>query len=277
MNWWTRFSLAVRRRETPFYDRLYRVAKTCMSISMPAIPGLHRLLYTEWDVRTRGWHNFWRVVYYEPMFKARCQRIGKNFRLEYAGNGICRVLGNLQLYIGDNVVMFDNIGLSATRVYDEPRLTIGSNSYIGPGCRIHVADEITLGNHIILGNNIMITDNSGHPADASQRLIAGGGLPEVERVRPVVIGDYCFFGAGCYVYPGANIGDGVIARTGTHIIGTIPPFAVIGGNPCKVSRLMRIPATMREIVGEERYQTWVATQQTYMTQQTHAKWEETPC
>lgn len=273
MNWWTRFSLAVRRRETPFYDRLYRTVKACRRFSMPVIPGLHRFLYAEWDVRTRLWHEFWRTVYYEPMFKARCRKVGKNFRLEYAGNGICRILGNLQLYIGDEVHTFDNISLSATRVFDEPRLTIGSRCYIGPRCRIHVAKEVTLGSYNILGSGIMITDNTGHPSDAYARLVDSGGIPTKESVRPVVIGDHCFLGAGCYVYPGAVIGDGVLARMGTHIIGTIPPFAVIGANPCKVSRLMAIPQSMREFAGEERYREWIAAQDAYALEHPEVKRE----
>lgn len=264
MNCWTRFSLAVRRRETPFYDRLYRIAKACMGFNMPVIPGLHRFLYAEWDARTRIWHNFWRVAYYEPMFKSRCRKVGKNFRLEYAGNGICRILGNLQVVIGDNVYTFDNISLSATRVFDDPKLTIGDKCFVGPACRIHVAGEVTLGSHSILGSRIFITDNTGHPPDAYDRLVDFGGLPARESVRPVVIGEHCFFGAGCCVYPGAVVGDGVIARAGTHVIGTIPPFAVIGGNPGKVSRLMAISGNMREFAGEERYREWIAAQDAYL-------------
>lgn len=263
MNPWTRFSLAVRRRETPFYDRLYKIAKRCKHISVPVIPGLHRFLYSEWAVRTRTWHNFWRVVYYEPMFKARCCHVGKNFRLEYAGNGICRIYGNLQLYIGDNVTFFDNLGLVGTRVYDSPSLTIGSETYIGPASRILVAKEITIGSHTVIGGGALIVDNPGHPEDAASRLGGGGGLPTKESVRPVTIGDYCFFGGSCLVYPGTHVGDGVFARSRAQLVGTIPPFSVVAGTPATVRRLLVIPETMKELVGEERYQGWLAAQDAY--------------
>ncbi len=264
MGFFARFSLAVRRRETPFYDAIYRFAKALFSVNMPCIPGLHRFLYSEWDMRTRSWHEFWRVVYYEPMFKARCRKVGKRFRLEYAGNGICRVLGNLQIYIGDDVYTFDNIGLSATRVYDEPQLHIGSQCILGPRCRIHVAQEVRLGFRSMIGSETLITDNSGHPANPVKRLAPGGGLPDKERVKPVSIGDHTFLGQGCVVYPGAQVGDGVLAKAGTHIMGTIPPFAIIGGNPCKVSRLAYIPEEMRSVAGEEKYAQWLAEQEVYM-------------
>ncbi len=264
MGLFTRFSLAVRRRETPFYDRLYRIAKAITNFNMPCIPGLHRFLYGEWDLRTRVWHEFWRIVYYEPMFKARCKKVGKGFRLEYAGNGICRVLGNLDIYIGDNVYTFDNIGLSATRVYDNPELHIASECILGPSCRIHVAQEVRLGYRSMIGSYTLITDNSGHPANPIDRIVPGGGLPDKSRIKPVYVGDHTFLGQGCVVYPGAYVGDGVLAKAGTHIIGEVPPFAIVGGNPGKVSRLMYIPEKMREIAGEEKYQAWIAEQEAYM-------------
>ncbi len=271
MGFFTRFSLAVRRRETPFYDRIYRIAKAIFSISMPCIPGVHRFLYGEWSLRTRLWHEFWRVVYYEPMFKARCKKVGKGFRLEYSGNGICRVLGNLNIYIGDNVYTFDNIGLSATRVYDNPELHIGSNTYLGPSTIFNIAKEVRIGSHTIIGSNIFFTDNPGHPQNPVHRLTHGGGLPEKTRIKEVFVGDHCFLGRECLLYPGTKIGDGTVIRARSTISGTIPPFAIAGGSPCKVSRLMYIPEEMRKLAGEEKYQAWIAEQEAYMEKHPETK------
>ncbi len=264
MGLFSRFSLAVRRRETPFYDRIYRIAKAILSISMPCIPGLHRFLYGEWDMRTRAWHEFWRVVYYEPMFKARCKKVGKRFRLEYAGNGICRVLGNLHITIGDDVTTFDNIGLSGTRVYDAPQLTIGSNTYVGPSCIFNIAKEVRIGSHTIVGSDNFFGDNPGHPSHPVRRMVPGGGLPEKDRIAPISIGDHCFLGRDCFFYPGTKVGDGVIMRSKSTVSGTLPPFAMAGGSPCKVSRLIYIPEEMREQAGEEKYAQWIAEQEAYM-------------
>ncbi len=264
MGLFTKFTLAIRRRETPFYDRLYGMAKAIRGFSMPCVPGFHNFLYAEWNKRTQIWHEFWRVMYYEPMFKARCRSVGKNFRLEYSGNGICRILGNLQVFIGDDVYTFDNISLSASRVYDAPELHVGSHAYVGPLSRIHVAKSVHIGAHTILGSRTFITDNSGHPANPALRLVPGGGLPDASRIAPVSIGDHCFLGLSCIVYPGAQVGDGVLAKAGTHIMGYVPPFAIVGGNPGKVSRLMYIPEEMRAIGGEEKYQSWLAEQEDYL-------------
>ncbi len=260
----TKFSLAIRRRETPFYDRLYRIAKAIHSFNIPYSKGFHNFLYKEWAARTVSWHAFWRVFYYEPMFKSQCRKVGKGFRLEYAGNGICRILGNLQIFIGDNVTIFDNLSLAATRVYDEPELHIGSDTYVGPQCSFNVAKKIHIGSNTVLGSATFFTDNPGHPNNPFDRLVSGGGLPEKERIKPVHIGDYCFFGRKCMVYPGTHVSDGVVVRSKATLSGYFPPFASVGGTPCKVSKLMYIPEKMRDIVGEEKYKSWIEEQDAYM-------------
>ena len=264
MNVLTRFFQAIRRRETPFYDRLYRTVRRIRGVSMPVIPRLHRFLYREWALRTSAWHNFWRIVYYEPMFKSMCRRVGPGFRLWYAGNGICRILGDLRIDLGGNVVMFDNVSLVGLRICDGPVLSIGDNSYIGPQCRFMVARSISIGRHCLIGSRTMLMDNAGHPLEADARLAPGGGLPPAQSARDVSIGDFCFFGAGCYVYPGASVGDGVMAKAGAHITGDIPPFSVVAGNPGRVSRLLPIPPAMRAMAGEDRYAGWLAARKTFI-------------
>ncbi len=267
MNPWSRFTLAVRRKETPFHARLHDIARKILAINMPVVPWLHRFLYHEWSARTATWHNFWRVVYYEPMFKAMCRKVGKGFKLWYAGNGICRINGNLRIDLGDNVIMFDNVGLVGLRVYDDPELIIGDNTYIGPLCRFMTARRIAIGRYCILGSGVMLMDNPGHPVDASERLVPGGGLPKEDKVSPVVIGDFCHIATRSLVYPGSVVGDGVVTKIGTHIKGTVPPFALIEGQPCRVSKLLPIPESMRERVGKERYMAWIAEREAWQAAQ----------
>lgn len=264
MSLWRSFSMKVRRRETPVYDALYKAARRVRNLSMPVIPGVHSFLYHEWAARTSAWHNFWRFVYYEPMFKSQCREVGRGFKLWYAGNGICRILGNLHIRLGDNVTMFDNMSLVGLRVFDDPEFVVGSNSYIGPLTRFMVARSIRIGAYCILGSEVMMTDNPGHPVGAKERCVPGGGLPAADSVHPVVIGDFCWIPTGCCVYPGAVVGDGVVAKLHTHIKGVIPSFSLIGGHPCRIERLLPIPEGLREMVGEERFAAWQKERQDYL-------------
>src|SRR5207245_5112817 len=124
-----RFILDIRRRETPFYDRLYRLAKAIQSIHVPVIPGLHHALYCERRLRLALWHGFLRLFYYEPMFRSCCERVGRNLRLI---GGIPLLMGNpMRIRIGDNVTISGVTTFVGSKMVDQPVLEIGTGSHIG--------------------------------------------------------------------------------------------------------------------------------------------------
>jgi acetyltransferase-like isoleucine patch superfamily enzyme len=253
---WREFSVAVRRRETPFYDRVFRLAKWVRGLSFPCIKPLHSFLSWEWTLRTSLWHNFWRIVYYEPMFKSQCVAVGPGFRMEYAGNGTTRIAGDLQLHIGSHVTIFDNTIFTGLKILDKPKLYIGDNTYIGPRVWLSVGREIAIGRSCAIGSTL-ITDNPGHSMNILNRLEAGSGSPAPEGIRPVKIGDFCWLPLATYVYPGVIIGDGVVALAGTHISQDIPPFCLVAGNPGKIIKKLPIPEELIEVVGRERYESYL--------------------
>ncbi len=250
---WKKLSVKIRRRETPFYDRLYRWAKMIRGLSFPCIKPVHSLLYWEWAARTNLWHNFWRILYYEPMFKSQCQSVGSGFMMAYAGNGTTRIMGDLQIYIGTNVQIFDRTSFAGLKVFDEPKLYIGDNTYLGPFVVIMVGKEIRIGKNCAIGSKL-ITDNPGHSTDILRRLESGGGSPLPEDIKPVKIGDFVWLPIETFVYPGVTIGDGVVALAGTHINKDVPPFCQIAGQPARIIRKLPIPKEMIELVGKERYE-----------------------
>jgi len=250
-------SVAIRRQETPTYSFLYKIAKALRDISMPTIKPVHNILYHEWSIRTSIWHSIWRVVYYEPLFKSQCIQVGSKFRMEYAGNGIARIFGDLQIYIGSNVIFFDNIGLAGLKVIDKPELHIGDNTYIGPFVRFQIGKEIRVGNNCLIGSRL-ITDNPGHSLnDVINRLKSSGGTPIPEEIRPVRIGDFCMLGLDTYVTSGVTVGDGVVAIVGANINKDVPPFCIVAGNPARIVRKLDIPEELIDIVGKERYESYI--------------------
>lgn len=247
-------SLKIRRRKTPFFNRLFILLKWIRSLSVPCIKPVHSLLYNEWAIRTSLWHNFWRIVYYEPMFKSQCEKIGKGFIMEYAGNGISRILGTIKIFIGENVHIFDNTSFTGLKVLDNPELHIGDNTYIGPSVRIMVGRKIEIGKYCMITSKL-ITDNPGHSIyDVSSRMESGGGSPDAKNMHPIKIGDFCFLSSQSFVYPGVTIGDGVVAKIGSHITQDIPSFCQVAGNPARIIRKLPIPEEIAGIVGRERYE-----------------------
>jgi len=257
MNIWKKFEIAVRRRETPFHDRVYRIAKNITRFHVPCIRPLHSVLYHEWLFRRDLWHSFWRVFYYEPMFKSQCFKVGLGFRMEYAGNGSTRVFGNPKITLGSNVTIYDNTFFVGLKVFDDPEILIGDNTIIGPRVRLMAGKRIEIGSNCLIASDL-IADNAGHPRDVMDRLGSKGGSPSTEEIQPISIGDFCFFATGTVVYPGVSIGDGVIARFGTHIDRHLPPFCLVAGNPIRILKLLPIPPGIEGIVGEKRYKSYLS-------------------
>ena len=107
----------IRRGDTPVCRFLYKIGKSVLQFQIPVWRPFHSLLYAEWCMRRSLWHNFWRVLYYEPMFKSQCKTVGKNFVMEYAGNGSTRIFGDLQVSFGNNVQIFDKTQFVGLKIY----------------------------------------------------------------------------------------------------------------------------------------------------------------
>jgi acetyltransferase-like isoleucine patch superfamily enzyme len=176
--------------------------------------------------------------------------------MEYAGNGTTRVFGDLQIYIGSNVTIFDNTSFVGLKVLDKPELHIGDQTYLGPLVRIMVGREIRIGKNCAIGSKL-ITDNPGHSTNILSRLKNASGSPAHEEIRPVKIGDFCWLPLDTYVYPGVTLGDGVVALAGAHINHDVPPFCMVAGYPARIIRKLPIPEELIEIVGKERYESYL--------------------
>jgi len=59
------------------------------------------------------------------------------------------------------------------------------------------------------------------------------------------------------VYPGVTVGDGVVARIGTHISRDVPPFCQVAGNPMRIVKKLDIPPELRAMVGDARFESYL--------------------
>ena len=101
----------------------------CARSIFPVIPGVHHLLYEERRLRHGLWHTFLRTLYYEPMFKTRCEQVGRNLRVI---GGLPLLMGNpIRLVVGNDVTISGVTTIIGSKPIDNPILEIGSDSYIG--------------------------------------------------------------------------------------------------------------------------------------------------
>ncbi len=223
------FSVKVKRRETPFYDRIYRIIKALQRFEIPTIRPLYKILYYERKVRLSLWHNCLRVFYYTPMFKSQCTQVGKGLSLI---NGIPLLTGNLNIKIGENVTILGQTNYNGTKVVDRPTLEIGDCSYIGYKVTINVGKYVGIGRNVLISNYVFIIGEDGHPADPVMR--QNDLPPPRELIKSIIINDNVWIGEKAIILKGVTIGEGAIIGAGSVVTKDVPSKTIVAGNPARV-------------------------------------------
>ena len=223
------FAVRIRRRQTPFYDRLYRLAKSLRAIHIPVIPFLHQALYYERGARLALWNGGLRIFYYEPLFKTRCEIVGRNLTLI---DGIPVIMGSLRIRIGDNVTISGVTTLVGSKMADDPILDIGSGSYIGYQTGIVSGRGVHIGEYVLIANRVFIAADDGHPIDFAAR--RANLSPASEDLKEIWIEDDVWIGEGATILKGVRLGKGAIVASHAVVTKDVPPYSVVAGNPASI-------------------------------------------
>ena len=126
---------------------------------------------------------------------------------------------------------------------------LGTQTVIQPGLRITNPESVSIGSHCNLAQGIFITGGGGveigdwvgfgpdvkiwsvnHRFDDPDRpwLLQGW------EKKPVHIEDDVWLGAGVFIMPGITIGKGAIISACAVVNKSVPPYALVVGNPARV-------------------------------------------
>jgi acetyltransferase-like isoleucine patch superfamily enzyme len=103
----------------------------------------------------------------------------------------------------------------------------------GEHCRFigrnHFGSEpylINLGDYVSITSSTFITHDGGVWVFRNED-------PDIDVVRPIVIGNNVFVGINCTILPGVKIGDNTVIGAGSIITKELPGGFVYAGNPAK--------------------------------------------
>jgi acetyltransferase-like isoleucine patch superfamily enzyme len=130
--------------------------------------------------------------------------------------------------------------LFGNRADTHPELIIGDDTFIGHGCSFAVSCSVKVGKHCLLAGDVQVSDYDGHPIDAGRRR-AGEPTPP-EGIRPVVIGDDVWIGAGALILKGVQVGDRAVIGARAVVTRDVPPDTVVAGNPARVVKQLAPPS-----------------------------------
>lgn len=124
------------------------------------------------------------------------------------------------------------------------RLTMGRHSYGTPRvvmyrhddtrARVGAFSSLALGVTFVLGGNHPTDRVTTFPLRQMLGLPGAGtdGFPSSKG--DIVVGNDVWIGMNALVVSGVTIGDGAIVAAGSVVVGDVPPYAVVGGNPARV-------------------------------------------
>lgn len=225
------FLVKIRRGETPFYRFLYRAARASLHVHIP-IPRLIAPLF-------RGFYNLHfflrallyrtiRFLYWEPIFRGRCDSVGKNLELALLPDIASHVL----IEVGNDVHLNGFFNVGSGRASERPRMVIGDNVHIGHLITFTVNKEIILEDGVMIANHCYFADTDAHPIEPELRI--AGQPPQLDKIKPIRICRNAWIGEGVHVLKGVTVGEGAIVAAGSVVFSDVAPYSLVAGNPARV-------------------------------------------
>jgi len=103
---------------------------------------------------------------------------------------------------------------------------------IGENCRlidVEFGSEpylVKLGNHVSITGSSFITHDGGVWVFREE-------YPELDIIKPIVVGDNVFIGEGCIIMPGVRIGSNVVIGAGSIVTKSLDSNGVYVGTPAR--------------------------------------------
>jgi acetyltransferase-like isoleucine patch superfamily enzyme len=111
-------------------------------------------------------------------------------------------------------------------VHDPENIVVGVDAYPGimNGCYIQGKGGITIGDYTQIAPNVIMVSANHDVYDSRKHIL-----------QPVIIGKYCWIGAGAKIMPGVELGDWTIVGAGAVVTKSFSDgHCIIGGVPASL-------------------------------------------
>ena len=151
----------------------------------------------------------------------------------------CRVAPDVVL--GRDVKLYAFVNLYGCRVGDETRIgtfvEIQKGATVGARCKISshafICEGVTLEDEVFVGHGVMFTN------DRLPRAARPDGTPQAEgdwALEHTVVRRGASIGSNATILCGLEIGERAVVGAGAVVTKSVPPGAVVAGNPARVIR-----------------------------------------
>jgi virginiamycin A acetyltransferase len=146
----------------------------------------------------------------------------------------------------NQVIDHPNIEIGDWTYYNDRRLPENYAETLAPYLFPGAPERLEIGRFCQIAEGVeFITSTANHPmAGISTYPFAvfdpprfGSYRSSLPRGRDTSVGHDCWIGRGAVLLPGAKLGNGVIIAANAVVRGTVPDYAVVGGNTAEVFRM----------------------------------------
>lgn len=233
----------ISQRKNKYYSFLYTILKRIRSgLHVPAIgivygpvSFLHYWFLCSFRVLKK-------VLLDEPVFRYRCEKVGKNLLLSFK---VPMTSPNLHICLGDNCSVNGYTTFSAAAIHEKPVLIVGNNSHIGYEVSISVAERVEIGDNCLIADRVFIADNNGHPIDPVRRRL--GQKVNLDEISPIRIGNNVWLGYQSVILKGVTIGDNSIIGANSVVTKDVPANTIVAGNPAVTVRSLSESSSQTQV------------------------------
>ena len=153
----------------------------------------------------------------------------------------CRVSSDVEL--GRDVKLYAFVNLYGCRVGDETRIgtfvEIQKGASVGARCKISshtfVCEGVEIADEVFVGHGVMFIN------DRRPRATRPDGTPQAEEdwtLERTVVRRGASIGSNATILCGLEIGERAVVGAGAVVTKSVPPGAVVAGNPARVLRVI---------------------------------------
>jgi acetyltransferase-like isoleucine patch superfamily enzyme len=220
--------MKARKGEGGLYRHARSVWHALQGFYLPLPRNVAGLLYSERSLRGRIWSLLLKALYREPLFRYRCESVGRRLSLE---GEIPLIIGDGRIVVGDNVrIGRRNTWIVGFKVSEGAELVIGDDVSINYQTTISVAKRVVIGSRSMIAGNVQIYDNVSHPVDPARRHEPFG----LDEASAVIIGENVWLGNRAIIMRGVTIGDNSVVAAASVVTKDVPADVVVAGNPAAI-------------------------------------------
>lgn len=175
---------------------------------------------------------------YGNSVRKKLKKCGKNTTFEYPFWG----KGYQYIQIGNHTGIDRSARIEAWDYYQKrkykPQIIIGNGVNINPYCHIGAINNITIEDNVLIGSGVLITDHSHGKVVSEECQTAPGKRPLFSK-GAVLIKKNVWIGEHAAILPNVTIGEGAVIGANAVVTKDVPDFAVVGGNPAKVIKILK--------------------------------------